>query len=188
MYCRNCGNSIKGGDQFCNRCGAPTYEAGRQGISVVAIIAIILVIIVVIPIVMSGLLYLMVMGIGNETPPLQTPVAAASLVKQNANEFELAIMSIDRTDVDWTDCAFFMSVNGIGQTAMIPGVGSDQTIHITIDAVSYSAVLYDISDPTHLGAGDHILISDDSGFTFQAYSFGLIYHPTGGMIVTVAYG
>jgi predicted nucleic acid-binding Zn ribbon protein len=187
MYCRNCGNAIQRGDQFCHRCGAPTHEAGRHSISMVAIIAIILVIIVVIPVVMSGLLYLMVMGFGNGTP-MQTPVAAVSLIKQNSNEFKLTIMSVDRTDLDWKDSVFFMSVDGIDQTAIIPGMGGDQAIHITIGAVSYLVVFNDISDPTHLGAGDYILISDDNGFTFQTYSFGLIYHPTGGMMTMVTYG
>jgi predicted nucleic acid-binding Zn ribbon protein len=187
VYCANCGNAIQRGDQFCNRCGAPTHEAGRHSISMVTIIAIILVIIVVIPVVMSGLLYLMVMGFGNGTP-MQTPVAAASLIKQDSNEFKLTIMSVDRTDVAWSDCVFFMSVDGIGQTAIIPGTGSDQEIHVTIGAVSYLGVINDVSDPTHLGAGDYILISDDSGFTFQTYSFGLIYHPTGGMMTMVTYG
>lgn len=188
MYCRSCGKALREQDLFCPHCGtavrgqlppSPAYPCEvRKKDRTLVIVAVVVMIAVVLPMLLSGLLYLMVMGPGPSGP---SPSVRPIVSKPSADVIRLEIAGtsagIGLADV-WMDVRSPEGQFGIGA-----GHGLDVGNSSMGGIGSVTVTFYDKDADKMLSDNDQIVVRSTLGPLERGqYEIRLLRSPDGAMI------
>ncbi len=189
IYCRHCGKVMEESENYCPNCGAAArsmympppvipYSPPRDR-NVLVIVAVVVVVVFVLPILLSAVMYVMVMGIPQESPP----IPAASLSLEISDDF-LTVIVLDvshRTSLDdvWIDLRA-----GEDEGGMNAGEGTSSGLAFSQRTIGNTLLTYlDLDGDKCLSRDDRLVIASRSGpMDSGLYSLILRSNPHGMVI------
>jgi len=211
MRCPDCGTEVPQDASFCVRCGrqmrnAPFVSSHRMmgtkdaaaGTKserrTIVLIAAIVAVVIVLPIVLAAIMYVMVLGFGNEDD--YTPAAYLGRTSV-ADGYKFTFSSPSR-DVYWSDVTIRLSdgydfVSWDPVSSDLDG-GSASTHSYTLEALGEDLQVWlNVTDNAGNGLidnGDYFTLTAGGGTDFVwgvAYEVMVIYQPTGESICTIIF-
>jgi hypothetical protein len=173
-YCTNCGKVIGTEEVFCSRCGGRVWDGQfprpatiqypswqpipnkkNEELWVILVIAILF---IAVNIAVPYVLYMMVMGFGEELE--DTPIAILSVSDSGLPHQEKVLIADISSPISYEDLSLTLIINGsVNFMEIHPGVvftGSGQD-------TGYSVEYVDLDADYRVGAGDYFLVNNPAG-------------------------